>query len=173
MTEQQFTPEYIAYMQSDEAKALQALWVPAVCDWCVATDKVAAQGLGYVARWQVPDDSGSHRTTWVVVVTPDSGTGYISGGSQARIRENFVWLPTLFQLIRVIEGAGYVWERRVASSTIGDKCSPSGGLMLVPKRWAWFAFRAEEIKLPLKAEEEDGQTLLAAAQLAVRAVEEK
>jgi len=103
------TDKFIEWLHAHPAvwEALQEEWEPAVCDWCMAGENVAAEGLGYVARWQTPDDDGSHHTTWVVVVTPDSGMGYIGGGSQELIRQGFLWFPTLGQLVRLLDDAGH------------------------------------------------------------------
>ena len=159
MSKEQFTQEYIAYILKDEAKGLQTL--------------VPREGAGV---WFMQRSRGVLSKRWGPWLKPDvlpsDEADYILGYEDYE-DEEFMVLPTLFQLIAVIEGAGYVWERKVLSSTIGSETTPSGGLMLVPKRWGWCAFRIDEVRLPLRVEEEDGQTLLAAAQLAVRAVEEK
>ena len=93
MTEQQFTPEYIAYMQSDEAKALQD-----DCEIVIGSHIVA-------------DDGGVAVVTDVHCILPEPAefvavhmqNGMAFGGCV----DDVTWLPTLFQLIRVIEGTGY------------------------------------------------------------------
>ena len=89
-TEQQFSEEYIDYMQSDEAKALRALWVPAVGDWVA--------------------DKWPHKT--YVELIGESPCDFTVGDiSEPPHNVESFWLPTLFQLIRVIEGAGWEWRR--------------------------------------------------------------
>ena len=156
MTER-FSPEYIAFILSDEAKGLQKQWEPAVCDWCLAGNTVAAEGLGYVARWQVADDNGSHRTTWVVVVTPDSGIGYIGGGSQELIRQGFVWLPTLTDSLDMIEEAGFWWSTGLDYDYDGDD--------------RWYNISAGSIEAGGRMENDDEDRMLVAAKLAVRVLE--
>ena len=102
MTKQQFTPEYIAFMQSDEARALQRLWEPAVGDvFLVHATGATEVILGWDARdtgvWtiQLGIGAGSTKHFWT--------RGTICGPGA-------VWLPTLWQLLRIIEGAEGVWE---------------------------------------------------------------
>ena len=74
MTEQQFSPEYIAYIL--KAKALQALWKRKIGDW--GTYEFAGAPVVCLREWQIyGNDEGAYP---------------------------LIWLPALFQLIRVIEG---------------------------------------------------------------------
>lgn len=72
----QFSQEYIDYILSDEAKALQERDGWQLGDWCY--DQV---------------------TTQVLLVSHSDGKMYASD----------IWLPTLWDLVRIIEGAGWDW----------------------------------------------------------------
>ena len=89
MTELQFTPEYIKFMQSDEAKCLQALWEAKQWDhvWDLETE---SPGI----LFSVP-------TNIVFVNFLGTDSGWLRD-----INKETVWLPTLYQLLQVIEGAG-------------------------------------------------------------------
>jgi len=105
-----------------KAEGLQALWVPEVGDRCVDT------------RWSMVPDLVRSRLDVASVQ-----------------QEGIVWLPSLFQLIRVIEGAGWEW-RRLAGQFMG---------------WP----RNSTIQEPIGFDDKD--LMLGFAQLAVRAVEGK
>ena len=143
MTERQFTPEYIAYMQSDEAKALQALWKPAVGDW--------VYGSRYERRMHMVIES---RTEHEVEVVTGVGCDGVQTPKTYRNHDGVLWLPTLFQLIRVIEGATDQWSIERYPSTVSDN------LQVWIRGIGFSAVPGSDL-------------LLAAAQLAVRAVEEK
>ena len=132
-TEQQFTPEYIAFMQSDEAKALQD-----DCEIVIGSHIVA-------------DDGGVAVVTDVHCILPEPAefvavhmqNGMAFGGCV----DDVTWLPTLFQLIRVIEEAGWGWQRTIDGRWLIKTCSD------------YYTVSAK------------GDDVFAAAQLAVRAVE--
>ena len=88
MTEQ-FSQEYIAFMQSDEAKALQALWEPK--QWDVVWDE-ETESIGTLLSVSGPIVFVNFRDT--------------DGGWLRNVNKEVVWLPMLFQLLGVIEGAG-------------------------------------------------------------------
>ena len=117
---EQFSPDYIEYMQSDEAKRLQQGREFGIGDW-------------YIPRPDRPEPQ------------------LIKNRLDMSCRDvRWIKLFTLFQLIRVIEGAGWRWQRDMDEK------------WLIVKGAEYY--RAEGWK--------DGD-MLAAAQLAVRAVEEK
>jgi len=87
-TDEQFSPEYIRFLQSDEAKALQGLWKPRIGDW--------AYGSGVVHLRYKIDRDGSYFAT-------ESGESTFLG--------QLHWLPTLQQLLQIIERAGWDWSR--------------------------------------------------------------
>ena len=125
MTEQ-FSQEYIAFIR--KAKVLQTLWVPAAGDWVLLTHrgKQEVNCLG----------------------TMDDSRDWVEWAKEALEYRHIVWLPTLFQLTRVIEGAGWEWQRTIDGRWLIKTCSD------------YYTVSAK------------GDDLLAAAQLAVRAVEE-
>ena len=88
-----------------ENRDLVAAWLEErggwqVGDWCVGIDEEQGQ-FGYVARWQLAHKkSGSHVTTWVVVVAPDSGTLYVP------LSSGFVWLPGTGDVLGLLEERG-------------------------------------------------------------------
>jgi len=152
MTEQQFTPEYIALMQSDEAKALQEQHpVLSFGDrvWILGDASVG------IVKQVWTSSSRSIRASYDVMA-PDLGGPTIFEG----LREDFAWLPTLSQLIGVIEGR---WPRVEMGSYLlyGVRHHWMRGLGMPPKT---------SVGRPIVRETD---IMLAAAQLAVRAVEEK
>ena len=140
MTEQ-FTPEYIAYIL--KAKALQALWMPAVGDAFLVHATGATE---VILDWDARDTG-----VWTIQLGIGAGSTKHFWTRGTICGPGAVWLPTLFQLIRVIEGAGFHWYRRT-NETWGIHREGDAD------RWEVNAY---------------GDDLLAAAQLAVRAVEEK
>ena len=80
----------------------------------------------------------------------DSYIGLVSH-SWGRICTGTAWLPSLFQLIRIIESAGYTWERLTEE---------------------WRLYRNHRLVFSLGTTYTIGD-MLAAAQLAARAVEGK
>ena len=145
MTEQ-FSQEYIAFIR--KAEAVQALWN---LDSYREGDHVWVDGkVGVVAAYDSRDffSDESVRLFAVFHARLNMPLGDPKPGIWARC--NLIWLPTLFQLIRVIEGAGWRWQRDMDEK------------WLIVKGAEYY--RAEGWK--------DGD-MLAAAQLAVRAVEEK
>ena len=127
-TEQQFSKEYIAFMQSDEAKALQKGREFGIGDW-------------YIPRPERPEPQ------------------LIKNRLDMSCRDvRWIKLFTLFQLIRVIEGAGWRVSMR----------SPVHG---VPGRDRWMVMGTPPSG-SARAEIHNDDLLLAAAQLAVRAVED-
>ena len=148
MTEQQFSKEYIDYMQSDEAKVLQALWVPA--SYSVGDYVLVDSRLGVVAALDTRDHFADEGVRYFAI-TFDCPNTRALGDPEWEVweRHSLTWLPTLFQLIRVIEGAGFRWYRRT-NETWGIHREGDAD------RWEVNAY---------------GDDLLAAAQLAVRAIE--
>jgi len=146
MTEQMFSQEYIAYILSDEAKALQGQR-PALS----FGDRVWILGdasVGIVKQvWT--SSSRSIRASYDVMA-PDLGGPTIFEG----LREDFAWLPTLFQLIGVIEGAGWEWSRNPGIWQAWKPTAVHGTAS------EWTTIR-------------DTEDMLAAAQLAVRSMEGK
>ena len=101
MTEQ-FSQEYKAFMQSDEAKGLQALWVPSI------RDVVGVVDCDTVCLYSVQANYLSEQ----IGLQDEEGQFFGVFGELDELKEwalerdYMFWLPTLFQLIRVIEGAG-------------------------------------------------------------------
>ena len=144
MTELQFTPGYIAYILSDEAKVLQAGHELKCWDFFVWDGVIyVVTGVGCDGIYAAKAD-GRGKASWLNVEEDLSG------------RE--LWLPTLFQLIGVIEGAGWWWRIRVALR--GDK-----KYEMAAAKPGVSGFRVRHTI--------ESDLLLAAAQLAVRAVEGK
>jgi hypothetical protein len=88
----QFTPEYIQYiLLSDEAKGLQELWEPDLGDHVrdVNGDLVIVVGTAKAGG------------LWVLDLMDEEGTIYDAHSSMV------AWLPTLRDLLQVVEGAGY------------------------------------------------------------------
>lgn len=83
----QHSLEYIEYMQSDEAKALQR-YVPVDMTgiWVVLTNDSGASGVHNLG-------DGKHKALNDLLGPNDSWLSWW-------------WLPTLWQLLRIIEGAG-------------------------------------------------------------------
>ena len=143
MTEQ-FSQEYKAFMH--KAKALQKLWVPGEGDWYTFLGADRAYLLDYPLDPRL-------------------------GGVDDDVR----WLPTLFQLIRVIEGRWpniqtHIWSSpyvsvliRVWDENVKEE-SESDGLH-------WCRKCRKKEPCPHQAWAEGKDLLLAAAQLAVRALE--
>ena len=140
----QFSQEYIDYIL--KAKALQALWEPAVGDW--------VYGSRYERRMHMVIES---RTEHEVEVVTGVGCDGVQTPKTYRNHDGVLWLPTLFQLIRVIEGARYWWRWRLAYD--GEKRYEMRIGKLKGHGQAW--------------DSADDDLMLAAAQLAVRAVEGK
>jgi len=111
--------EYIAFMQ--KAEALQALWVPGAGDWAWADEDIKAVLL--VNIWP-PQRKGGLATIEAAVYGEEVGPC-----SYEFIEGEITWLPSLFQLIRVIEG-------RWPSVQIGIR--PSGN-ELWPRVHIWAA----------------------------------
>ena len=97
--------EYIAFMQ--KAEALQALWVPGVGDfiWCGEQ--------GFYGLWIIVPRSEDNSPFGLAGLDHSGFFGVFSDLDELRpfVRGIGVWLPSLFQLIRIIEGAGCSWER--------------------------------------------------------------
>ena len=130
----QFTPEYIQYILSDEAKGLQELL------------SRSGEGVWFIECCQ--DDLVSGEWSKPHVLDEDNPT-YILHYEDYEDME-FVIVPTLFDLISIIEGAGWRWQRDM------------DGKWLIVKGAEYH--RADGWK--------DGD-MLAAAKLAERAVEGK
>jgi len=127
MTEQQFTPEYIEFMRGDEAKVLQQVWKPRWGDF--------VHGGGMVHVRYKDDLEGTH------YATESGGLAYLG---------YFCWLPTLYDLLRIIEEVEWEW-RKTAEHLIGYP-------------------RAHPSKVEFC---DDKDLMLAAAKLAVRALTER
>jgi hypothetical protein len=110
----QFSPEYIAYILSDEAKGLQRLWNVQPGDWYVRpTESVPELVTGMILSWDFTA---------------------------------CIWLPTLWQLLQIIERAGWGWIR--------------------DKQGRWTGYRPKHVAIRVSGSED----MLAAAKLAVRAI---
>ena len=91
----QFSSEYIDYMFSDGAEVLQGKWSPKIGDCFVATEvfeEVYSDGLLEVEPGMVELLHGS----WSLYDQTPQEVGR--------------WLPTLWDLLRIIEGAGWEWS---------------------------------------------------------------
>ena len=135
--------EYIAFMQ--KAKGLQALWVPAVGDflWCNES--------GFYGLWLVVPRSDDNAPFGLAGLDHSGYFGVFGELDELRpfAQGIAVWLPSLHQLLRVIEGAGWEW-RRLAGKFRG---------------WP----RNSTIQGPIGFDDKD--LMLGFAQLAARAVE--
>ena len=139
MTEQQFTPEYIAFILSDEAKALQALWEPEEGDWFVATAPyVEVEGDDWPEIDIEVGEINSIHSAWRM-----EGGEYKTAGA---------WLPTLRQLVALVERTDKtLFFNRVVNAEGKEP------IWQVGFHGGWEIF--------------DKDLLLAAAQLAVRAIQ--
>ena len=136
---EQFSDEYRAYMQSDKAAALQNGHQWDIGDWIY---------------WYSPADLDKWRTEKeIVCLTIDDVQ------DMEVIDGNYWWLPTLFQLIRMIEGSGYF-----------DGSEAARTFEIIGPSWDfpdWYIGDQEGIVYYT-----DKDLMLAAAQMAVRAIEE-
>jgi len=137
--------EYIAFMQ--KAEALQALWVPGVGDfiWCGEQ--------GFYGLWIIVPRSEDNSPFGLAGLDHSGFFGVFSDLDELRpfVRGIGVWLPSLHDLLRIIEGAGVRWYRRT-NETWGIHREGDAD------RWEVNAY---------------GDDMLAAAKLAARAVEGK
>lgn len=154
-TTNQFSQEYIDYILSDDAKALQEVWRRdgvSEGDDCVGTNGDTSGLRGIVHRHRLKMTDGGMATGFAVSENLD-GILHWYCNKDKHIPEDWAWLPSLHDLLRIIEGAGWQWSRspahweawRPASAAIGDAV----------KEWAII---------------EDTEDMLAAARLAVRAI---
>lgn len=148
----QFSSEYVDYILSDEAKALQEKWEPRIRDVFIIRDGGGAQFL--VVGTLAPEHPFKH---WLVDYVYLSPYGPDSGElvtADARISDRTVWLPTLHDLLRIIEGAGWEWSRNPG---------------------IWQAWRPTPVRGTADkwATIKNTEDLLSAAKLAVRALEVK
>ena len=146
MTER-FSPEYIAFILSDEAKVLQGQWKePVIGDWALVFPKSTLGGVtGLVVRMGV----GQWRHT-----TLRFGDG-CEGDFNHRVQ--LCWLPTLTDSLDMIEEAGYWWSTGLDYD--GDD--------------KWYTISAGSIEDEGYIENDHKDRMLAAAKLAVRVLEEK
>lgn len=153
----QFSQEYTDYVLSDEAKALQEKWEPGVGDWLIFNANEYCHRM----------DAGNHIATVCEVLERGAGlhwgfhvrdTSPSKGWGPHRLvsakGQDACWLPTLWDLLQIIEGAGWEWSRK-------------------PGRWdAW-----KPTEVPLTASSwsmvENTEDMLAAAKLAVKALKDK
>ena len=160
MTEQ-FSQEYIAFIR--KAEGLQALWVPEEGDWIVTED---SELMGHDTMLQpyitCLKEDGEGGFVTLISTSYGRSTDYVEeiiteGAAPDEIKKRCAWLPTLFQLIGVIEGAN---EGRT--------------------HWRIFRMRDGRRKYTMTVHTfgkheysvNSDDLMLAAAQLAVRAVEE-
>ena len=113
-----------------------------------------------VGEWRVFTTSYKDDRPWIVTKGEEFGLiveGMYADGSQVSClyaRERSRWLPTLWQLVQIIEGAGYHWSRWFDGSMSMLRCDADG----------------EEYDTVGPTQETD--TMLAAAKLAAKALEE-
>jgi len=130
--DEQFSQEYIAFMQ--KAKALQALWVPGAGDWYLYLDTTRSMSPELV-------------TGMTHAVVRDLK-------SRAKVR----WLPSLCQLIRIIEGAGWDWKAERYHTRVSSQA----------RYWVY----AQNHALELYEDEISIDLMLATAKVAARVLEE-
>jgi hypothetical protein len=135
MMEKQFSQEYIDYILSDEAKALQERWEPKIGDHSWYKDK---------GPWLVTHVSGSSAGITVErieVVGDFSGLYQSVAVTRAAIREHVVaWLPTLWDLVKVVYDTGWRADEILYELDRGT-CANLTGMMI---RAAKLAVRALE-----------------------------
>jgi len=143
--------EYIAFMQ--KAEALQALWVPGVGDfiWCGEQ--------GFYGLWIIVPRSEDNSPFGLAGLDHSGFFGVFSDLDELRpfVRGIGVWLPSLHDLLRIIEGAGWHWEKH--------------GPALVAARCLGYHEDTDEHEYQTIREDIDDDLMLAAAKLAARAVE--
>ena len=150
MTEQ-FSQEYIAYIRKD--KVLQKLWCS---DSYTVGDQVLVDGrVGTVAALDTRDYFADEGVRYFAISFEYPNRRAL-GSPEWEVweRHSLTWLPALFQLIGVIEGAGWRWYKR------------SDGIWGIVNDENGEGYRVEGAKYRT-------DLMLAAAQLAVRAVEGK
>lgn len=101
----QFSQEYIDYILSDEAKALQKKWEPQVRDAVanvLSTPYILSVQLDNICEQTVlQDEDGQFSGTF----------DDIDELGEWVCRTTYVaWLPALYDLLQIIEGAGYEWK---------------------------------------------------------------
>jgi hypothetical protein len=175
----QFTPEYKAFVCSDEAKGLQKEWEPKVGDWCwnlshgqkqVDAEYYQLNKLYLVTDYDLGNRDDEYEenwgSQWVLHAPTEQGPTWIDKTitDQREITDNFVWLPTLWQLLQIIEGAGWEWHRTAADLEM------NANNQIVVKEFALLAMRTGADGTVMREVETGGDTMLAAARLAVRAI---
>jgi len=153
-----FRPEYIKFILSDEAKVLQKLWKPRVRDVFTMRDGDGALGMvvcasepfGTVKLWRI--DWFWLSPDWGLEWDDSAISETVGGKNDAK-----VWLPTLWQLVKMIEGTGY----RVGFSTDYESATRLEYLYWLSAQCAGLPY----------VDAKSTDLMLAAAKLAVRAVE--
>ena len=141
MTER-FSPEYIAFILSDEASVLQQQWKKRGVrkgDWA----------------WDAGTETGKVRLVTSIDTHTHSGSlDFVLDGVAKRWTAEVDWLPTLTDLLGMIEEADWEWSRN-------------------PE--AWHAWKPTPVRGTAEkwASIKDTEDILAAATLAVRVLEGK
>jgi len=104
----QFSPEYIAHILSDEAKGLQEVWRRngvSEGDHCVGTNRDTGGVRGVVHRHRLQTTDGGMAAGFAVSENLN-GTLHWYCNKDKRIPEDWAWLAGLYDLLQIIEGAG-------------------------------------------------------------------
>ena len=117
MTNQQFTQEYIQFILSDKAKALQALWN--LASYSVGDHVLVGGRLGIVADLDTRDYFADEGVRYFAIAF-DHPNRRALGDPEREVweRHSLTWLPSLFQLLRIIEGAGWRWRTVAEQDTV-------------------------------------------------------
>lgn len=161
MTER-FSPEYIAFILSDEAKVLQRQWEPSIGDIFIIRDGDGARFLvvdSYEPKH--PHKRWAIESVYLSVYGPDDGDLLVH---KERVSSATVWLPTLTDSLDMIEEAGW-------------RISRGSQYLVQEKMWYWLrAGRIGHATIeigPNTVESGERSWILAAAKLAVRVLEGK
>ena len=153
--DEQFSQAYKDFMRSDEAKGLQALWVPGVGDfiWCGEQ--------GFYGLWIIVPRSEDNSPFGLAGLDHSGFFGVFSDLDELRpfVRGIGVWLPSLSQLLGIIEGAGWDWKAERYHTRVSSQA----------RYWVY----AQNHALELYEDEICTDVMLAAAKVAARAVEGK
>ena len=148
---EQFSQEYIDFILSDEAKGLQRVDL-SPGDWVWTGHE-----LGIVLRPWVGFETGPLAHLTVLRLAK-------SGWSEESFsRTNLTKLPTLWELLQIIEGAGWDWAAERSTFTLLKTGEPRVRRFMTIANYEDDEYHRAD----------DDELMLAAAKLAVRAIGEK
>lgn len=141
-----FSPEYIKFILSDEASVLQERWKVNIGNWFCTSDGASLWLVTAVFREGIEAFNTSRSFSWPY--QPDE----FGKDELAEVQ----WLPSLTDLLDMIEEAGYWWSTSLDYD--GDD--------------RWYTISAGSIEAGGYIENDHEDRMAAAATLAVRVLEE-